>query len=298
MKRFFYTLLSLLFLQTLLFAAPTFPELTGRVVDDAKILNSSQKQTLTKLLKEEEKNSSNQIVIVTLESLNGYDIADYGYQLGRHWGIGQKDKNNGVLLIVSMAEKKLRIEVGYGLEGALTDKISHEIIEYIIKPNFRSGNFYTGILKGTKAIIASVKGEYKAEDYHIPTKSNHSWILIYFAIFFISPIFMGIFRKRANKVTRFFHALMLSAFGASFAIGVFESLLISFIVFFLLWVIVFLSNQSLTEITNTSSNSGTYWGSSNHSGGFGGGFGGGSFGGGGFSGGGGGFGGGGASGGW
>lgn len=298
MKRFFYTLLSSLLLQTLLFAAPTFPELTGRVVDDAKILNSSQKQTLTKLLKEEEKNSSNQIVIVTLESLNGYDIADYGYQLGRHWGIGQKDKNNGVLLIVSMAEKKLRIEVGYGLEGALTDKISHEIIEYIIKPNFRSGNFYTGILKGTKAIIASVKGEYKAEDYHIPTKSNHSWILIYFAIFFISPIFMGIFKKREKRVARFFHALMISAFGASFAIGVFESLLISFIVFFLLWVIVFLSNQSLAEITNASSNGGTYWGSSNHSGGFGGGFGGGSFGGGGFSGGGGGFGGGGASGGW
>ncbi|QKF83452.1 TPM domain-containing protein [Halarcobacter ebronensis] len=301
MKRLFYTLLSLLFLQTLLFATPTFPELTGRVVDDAKILNSSQKQTLTKLLKEEEKNSSNQIIVVTLESLHGYDIADYGYQLGRHWGIGQKDKNNGVLLIVSMAEKKLRIEVGYGLEGALTDKTSHEIIEYIIKPNFRNGNFYEGILKGTKAIIASVKGEYKAEDYHIPKKSNHSWILIYFAIFFISPIFMGIFKKRANKVARFFHALMLSAFGASFAIGVLDSLIISLIIFFLLWVIIFLSNQSLGA-THSSSNESIYWGSSNHSGGFGGGFSSGGFSsgsfGGGFSGGGGGFGGGGASGGW
>lgn len=99
------TIVSFLLLQNILLAAPTFPSLTGRVVDNAQILSKQEEAKLSSILANEEKNTSNQIVIVTLNSLDGYDIADYGYQLGRYWQIGQKDKNNGVLLIISMAEK-------------------------------------------------------------------------------------------------------------------------------------------------------------------------------------------------
>ncbi len=148
MKKTLFAIVCFIFLQNILFAAITFPELTGRVVDNANILNQQEEQTLIDILKSHEDETSNQVVIVTLNSLDGNEIADYGYQLGRHWGgIGQKDKNNGVLLIISMAEKKLRIEVGYGLEGTLPDKTAHEIIEYVLKPNFRRGEFYSGIKK-------------------------------------------------------------------------------------------------------------------------------------------------------
>lgn len=145
MKKFIFIVVSLFLFHLSVFAQPDFPKLTGRVVDNANLLTTSQKQTLTSTLKQQEDETSNQIVVVTLDSLNGYDIADYGYQLGRYWKIGQKDKNNGVLLIVSLKDRKLRIEVGYGLEGALTDKISHEIIEYTIKPEFKKGNYYKEI---------------------------------------------------------------------------------------------------------------------------------------------------------
>ena len=164
LKKTLLTIVYFLFLQNILFAEPSFPKLSGRVVDNAQILSSSQNALLSSILKNHEQETSNQIVIVILKSLDGYDIADYTYQLGRHWQIGQKDKNNGVLLLISMDDKKIRIEVGYGLEGSLSDKISHEIIEYTIKPNFKQGNFYNGIEKATQAIIKAIKGEYKASD--------------------------------------------------------------------------------------------------------------------------------------
>ncbi|MDZ7818859.1 MAG: TPM domain-containing protein [Aliarcobacter sp.] len=100
-------LLILILLFSTLFADITqyFPKLEGRVVDNANLLSSSAKEKLTNILKEHEDKTSNQIVVVTLKSLNGYEIEDYSYQLGRFWGIGQKDLNNGVLLVVSMEEK-------------------------------------------------------------------------------------------------------------------------------------------------------------------------------------------------
>ncbi|MGB1227309.1 MAG: TPM domain-containing protein, partial [Poseidonibacter sp.] len=115
----------------------SFPQLSGRVVDNAQLLSKEQKENIIAVLKAHEEKTSNQIVVLTLNSLNGYDIADYSYQLGRYWQIGQKDKDNGVLLVISLQDRKLRIEVGYGLEGALTDKISHEIVEYTLKPKFK-----------------------------------------------------------------------------------------------------------------------------------------------------------------
>ncbi|MDP2531264.1 TPM domain-containing protein [Photobacterium damselae subsp. piscicida] len=151
----------LLFASQLCFAQPSFPALTGRVVDDAHILTQPQRLALNTLLAEEEKSSSNQVVIVTVPSTGGIPIADYGYQLGRKWGIGQKEHNNGVLLIIAYNDKKMRIEVGYGLEGALPDATAYSIINHEIKPQFKAGRFYQGISNGTKAIIAAIHGEYK-----------------------------------------------------------------------------------------------------------------------------------------
>lgn len=294
MKKLTFILISFLFVIKL-FASPTFPELTGRVVDQAEILSQKEEISLSLILQQHEQSSSNQIVIVTLNSLNGYDIADYGYQLGRYWNLGQKDKNNGVLLIISMQEKKLRIEVGYGLEGALPDKIAHEIIEYVLKPKFRQGSFYTGITEATSSIIKAIKGEYTSSKKSDSSQNPDIWFFIFFGIIFISMILGGFTRKLKNKkVNKFFHSNMLGGFAGTFAIGFTQNLLIASIAFFLTSIIVFLTTKKVTYSNN---DSGKYWGSSN-SGGFGGYSSGGSFGSGSFSGGGGSFGGGGASGGW
>ncbi len=140
-------------------AAPEFPELTGRVVDQAGLLSPAVEESLTGDLQRHEAETSNQVVVVTLESLGGYDIADYGYQLGRHWGIGQEGKDNGVLLIVAPSERKMRIEVGYGLEGALTDATAKSIIERVIVPKFKSGDFEDGVREGVAAILGVLAGE-------------------------------------------------------------------------------------------------------------------------------------------
>ena len=157
-----FTLLILL-LSSPLWAAPEFPELTGRVVDNANLMTAAQRQSLTQALASAEQNTSNQVVVVTLADLQGYEIADYGYQLGRHWGIGSKESDNGVLLIVAPKDRKVRIEVGYGLEGVLTDALSSVIIQQEILPAFRQGQFYGGIQAGVTAIQSAIKGEYQGE---------------------------------------------------------------------------------------------------------------------------------------
>jgi uncharacterized protein len=140
-------------------ATPKFPTLTGRVVDDAGILSLTTRNELTGMLAEHEHTTGEQVVVVTLGSLQGFSIEDFGYQLGRYWGIGQKGKNNGVLLIVAPKEHKVRIEVGYGLEGKLTDATSRTIIESQILPNFRRGDFNAGIMAGTISILSILGGK-------------------------------------------------------------------------------------------------------------------------------------------
>lgn len=140
--------------------AQTFPELTGRVVDRAGVLGGATEQQMTETLAAHERDTSNQVVVVTLGSLEGYEIADYGYRLGRVWGIGQKGRDNGVLLIVAPNERKVRIEVGYGLEGDLTDATARLIIENEILPAFRDGRMSDGIVRGTHAILDAIAGTY------------------------------------------------------------------------------------------------------------------------------------------
>ena len=282
----------------------SFPQLTGRVVDKANLLSQSQKDSLTQILKAHEEKSSNQIVVLTLKSLDGYEIADYSYQLGRYWGIGQKDKNNGVLIVIALNDKKLRIEVGYGLEGALTDKISFEIIEYTLKPKFRSDQYYEGIKSAVNKIIQAINGEYKNDKKVTKSNNSEEFIpLIFFALIFLSILGNGVartLRKQAlYKATKssipssffgFFVYIMGSAFTS-------YSIILALIIFVVIFVFNFINTRNvdfdkLKSIKRNSSNkSHSGFGGFSSGGGF-------SSSGGGFSGGGGGFGGGGASGGW
>jgi len=138
-------------------AAQDFPELTGRVVDNANIIPDAEEAALNAKLEALETQSQRQLVVVTLPDLQGYDIADYGYQLGREWGLGDAERNDGAILIVAPTERKVRIEVGYGLEPILTDGLSGLIIQQQILPRFRDGDYPAGIDIGTDSIIQQLQ---------------------------------------------------------------------------------------------------------------------------------------------
>ncbi|MGO8914591.1 MAG: TPM domain-containing protein [Stellaceae bacterium] len=137
---------------------PSFPPLTGRVVDQAGILSAATRDALTAQLAQHEQQTRQQVVVVTLTSLQGDTIEDYGYRLGRFWGIGEKGRDTGALLIVAPNEHKVRIEVGYGLEDRLTDAISRGIIEQAILPALRRGDVDGGVRDGVAAMLAALGG--------------------------------------------------------------------------------------------------------------------------------------------
>ena len=151
----------LVLLAFLLFPAPaaaqTFPELTGRVVDQANLLAPAQEAELTRRLEGLEQASSRQLVVATVNSLEDHPIEDYGYRLGRHWRIGQEGANNGIILLIAPNERKVRIEVGYGLEGIMTDALSSLIIQRDILPRFRGDDYPGGIAAGADAIIEQLQ---------------------------------------------------------------------------------------------------------------------------------------------
>lgn len=252
-------------------AAPTFPTRAKEpVVDAANILPADRKAALDAKLTAFEKSTGQQVVVATIPDLQGYDIADYGYQLGRAWGIGTKERDDGVLLIVAPNERRMRIEVGYGLEPVLTDAYSSLIINETMRPKFKAGDMPGGIEAGVDAILQQVQlppeeaakraaaAQAKARDARddVDPGAFIFWIMIFF--FVILPI-LGAFSRGRR--------------GRRHSSGIGEALL---------WT-------AINVAANSGDNDGGGWGG-------GGGFGGG--GGGGFSGGGGGFGGGGASGGW
>ncbi len=133
--------------------AQSFPQLTGRVVDGANVIPDDAEARLNQKLAALETQSHRQLIIVTLADLQGYEISDYGYQLGRHWGIGDKERNDGALLIIAPNQRKVRIEVGYGLEPVLTDGLSALIIQGEIVPRFKAGDMPGGIEAGADAVI-------------------------------------------------------------------------------------------------------------------------------------------------
>src|SRR5215471_17727074 len=189
-------------------AEPTFPELTGRVVDDAELLGPDVEEELTEELKALEDKSSDQLVVVTLPSLQGYSIEDYGYRLGRHWGIGTKQLNNGALLIVAPNEHKVRIEVGRGLEPTLTDALSKIIIENSILPKFRTGDFSGGIKDGVRDITKVLTGDAAEVEVRAKAKARHdvdepaiNWLMVIFWLLIISWFIWNLTRS-AQQIGR------------------------------------------------------------------------------------------------
>jgi len=144
--------------------AVDFPPLSGRVVDQADLLSPQQEAELTAKLEALERASSRQLVVATIPSLQDLPIEDYGSQLGRHWRIGQGGANNGVVLIVAPNERKMRIEVGYGLEGIMTDALSSRIIRETVTPRFREGDYPGGINAGVDAIIEQLQAPPEAAE--------------------------------------------------------------------------------------------------------------------------------------
>jgi uncharacterized protein len=137
----------------LVWAAPNFPALTGRVVDQANVIPAATRVDLDVKLADLEMKSGIQLVVATVSSLDGEEIEPYANALFRDWKLGEKDKNNGVLLLVAPKERRVRIEVGCGLESTLTDALSKVIITNAIAPRFKTGNYGEGITRGVDDII-------------------------------------------------------------------------------------------------------------------------------------------------
>jgi uncharacterized protein len=199
-------------------AAPTFPPLTGRVVDEAQILSPQATAEIAAKLNALEAKSSDQLVVFIAKSLQGYAIEDYGYQLGRAWGIGQKGLNNGVLLIVVPSERKVRIEVGRGLEPQLTDAMSTLIIENAILPAIRDGRFADGIAKGAEDISSVLLGDAEAVNLRAQAFANQtrpltsSEIIALFVVgglvsFFLYRFYMNWRKVRAGHSRRGFRKI-------------------------------------------------------------------------------------------
>ena len=138
-------------------AAISFPALTGRVVDQAELLSPAQEAELTQKSEALQRAAGRQLIVATVTSLQDNPIEDYGYQLGRHWQLGQSEANNGMILLVAPSARKVRIEVGYGLEPIMTDALAHQIIQQQILPRFRENDYAGGISAGADAIIAQLQ---------------------------------------------------------------------------------------------------------------------------------------------
>lgn len=175
-----------------------WPALSGRVVDEAGLIGSAARSRLEAELAAFEEKSSDQVVVAIITSLNGAVLEDYANGLFRHWQLGQAQENNGVLLLIAFADRKIRIEVGYGLEGILTDAYSRLIIETAIVPAFRQGDFEKGIVDGTAAILAVLSGDTaELEDRarrnaSEPGSSSEDWIIAAFVTLWFVLIFGAI----------------------------------------------------------------------------------------------------------
>jgi uncharacterized protein len=293
MKKMLF-ILALIFLPSLGSAALEVPALRGHVNDYASLLNPAAAQQLESELAAFERSDSTQIAVLTIPSLEGEVLEQYSIRVVEAWKIGQKGKDNGALLLVVKDQHKIRIEVGRGLEGKLTDLVSGRIIRNEVAPAFKRGDFDAGVIAGVHAIMATVRGEYAAESgndlRHGKRGGNPIFTFLVFVA--VASVFLG-------GISRLLGA-------AAGAIGLPLAAFLSFsgLSFFILGLLAFagfLLGLFLSFLFSAGGRGG-YWGGGPFIGGFGGGgsWGGGGAGGGGgdFSGGGGSFGGGGASGDW
>ncbi len=172
------------------------PPPSARVNDYAGLLDSHSKMELEEKLADFEKETSNQMVVATFPSLEGDSLEDFSIRLAEKWKVGEKGRDNGVILLVFKNDHKLRIEVGYGLEGALPDATSNLIIRNEIAPHFKEGDFKAGIFAGVAAIMAATKGEYQATESSPPFN-----LLIVALVIFLWLAFIFILKKGKKEAT-------------------------------------------------------------------------------------------------
>lgn len=175
---------------------PPKPDPPRLVNDLANQLNASERAQLEQKLVAYNDSTSSQIVIVTVPTLADYPIADYAFKLGTVWGVGQKGKNNGIVLLWAPKERKIFIATGYGLEGAIPDAIAKRIVSQVITPRFKEGQFYQGLSDGVDMIFKYATGEYKAEASQEDSDGSFPPILIFVIIFIVILIIM--FRNRGG----------------------------------------------------------------------------------------------------
>ena len=201
-------LASLFLVATPAAAAPEFPTLTGRVVDAANIIPDDVEAELSAKLEALEAQSQRQLVVVTVPSLGGYEISDYGYQLGREWGVGDAERNDGALLIVAPNERKVRIEVGYGMEPIITDGLSFLIINNEILPRFKAGDMAGGIVAGTDALIHQMQlpeaeaRAVAAQAQERPQDEGFSFGAVLWVLFIVFFIILPLFARAGGRKYR------------------------------------------------------------------------------------------------
>ena len=162
---------------------PTKPPLSeGLLLDQTNTLTPEQKTALREKLEAYDRSTSTQIAIVIMPSLKGNSLEEVAFQIGRTWGVGQKDKNNGIVILVAKDDKKVRIEVGYGLEGVITDYASSSIIDNNLRPNFREGNYYRGLTEAVDEIIKAAAGKYTAPEGYGKKEGIKKWHIILAAL--------------------------------------------------------------------------------------------------------------------
>jgi len=175
--------------------AQDYPKLTGRVVDQANLLPPTQETALVTKLAALEESTQRQLVVATVSDLQGRDIADYAVGLFRAWGIGRKDQDDGVLFLIAPNDRRMRIEVGYGLEPVLTDALSGRIIRNTVTPKFKAGDMAGGIHAGTDAIIEQITlppAQARANAVAAESKSSGSGASTFFLIFWLLVLFLVI----------------------------------------------------------------------------------------------------------
>lgn len=173
-------------------AQAAVPKNDGWVTDLAGFLTPRQEQSLEMLMESYRQGSGNEITLLTVPNLGGESLEQLSLEVARQWGLGQKDKNNGALLLIARDDRKIRIEVGRGLEGNVTDSISGRIIRDVIAPEFKQGRYYEGIRAGIEALHAAAGGDYgKIPQGRSRSRGGLGLIPLLFIIFILSRLFRG-----------------------------------------------------------------------------------------------------------
>lgn len=197
----------LLAIAALLWAGPAaaleIPAPHGYVQDRAGLLQQETVRKLEQYLADLDRTDSTQIAILTIPSLEGENLEDYSLRVAEAWGIGRKGHDNGALLLIAKDDRKVRIEVGYGLEGRLTDLLAGRIIDQEITPRFRQGDFEGGVLAGTQAMVEAVRGEYQGSGSTGKRKHSNPWGLLALLLF-LGPglLRLGFFGSRHGRSRR------------------------------------------------------------------------------------------------